>query len=279
MKLILPPKTKQQGQVLLILLLVISVILVIGLSVVSRSVTDIKISQQSQESARALLVAQTGLEKAIKANSLIGSQTVSDIDYSVAKNTLGGGTEYIFPDSISTVEPVTLWLVDHDTNGLLVGVTSPVTSLQFGWSVVSGDQTALEATLIYKSGTTFLNKRFVFDPDSSRSAAETHFNGTFVPGGSCSIGGTVFVHCSSVLSPLPAGTPYLVQLRLLFNNQNQRIGVSADQSLPIQGSCFVSTAIIVESGVTRSLQQCQLWPTVPSIFNYQLFSRINLGGD
>jgi len=272
MKLILPSKkNNEQGQILLILLLVISVILVIGLSVVSRSVTDIKISQQSQESARALLVAQTGLEKAIKASSNIGSIDnkvyVSGIGYSVAKNTLGKNQEYVFPNSISANEPVTLWLVNHNTDGSLeIPINPLVTSLKFGWN---DSQTALEATLIYKSGGNFLNERFVFDRNSSR----TNFSGTIED--NCTISGITFANCSGNLSPLP-GIPYLVQLRLLFNDQKQKIGVKSDQVLPEQGSCYVSTATVQESGVTRSLQQCQLWPTVPSIFNYQLFSGSNL---
>jgi len=276
MKLILPSKKSEQGQVLLVLLLVISVILVVGLSVVSRSVTDIKISQQSQESARALLVAQTGLEKAIKASSSIGSITnkidVSGIGYLVTKDPLGGDKEYVFPNSISTNEPVTLWLVDHNTDGSLK-TTSSVTSLKFGWAESDSDQTALEATLIYNNGTTFLNKRYVFDPVPGRTPP-TYFGGAIVP---CSsqIDNTTFNHCTDWFS-LPSGTLYLVQLRLLFNDQKQKIGVLSNQNLPIQGSCYVSTATVQESNVTRRLQQCQLWPTVPSIFNYQLFSGGNL---
>lgn len=274
MKLILPKKRSQEkGQVLLVLLLVISVILVVGLSVASRSVTDVKISQQSQESARALLVAQTGLEKAIKASSnIVSDNSVPGIGYSVEKTTLGNGKEYVFPNSISANEPVTLWLAEHNTDGSLGTPSTNFTSLLFGWTGSASDKTALEVTLIYKIGSTFYNKRYAYDPYSR--VPPTNFASSSIPCKIPSLDGIDFPHCVT-LSPLPLGI-YLVQLRLLFNDQKQKIGVRSVQNLPSQGNCYISTATVQESKVTRRLQQCQLWPTVPSIFNYQLFSGGNL---
>ncbi|MBU3957074.1 hypothetical protein KKI19_02265 [Patescibacteria group bacterium] len=49
-------KRDSSGQALLIILLVMAVALTIGLSVVSRSITDIRISQEQEQSARAFLL-------------------------------------------------------------------------------------------------------------------------------------------------------------------------------------------------------------------------------
>lgn len=57
---------KQEGQVLLIVVLVTVVALTIGLAVISRSVTNLEVSRQSEESQRAFQAAETGVEQAIQ---------------------------------------------------------------------------------------------------------------------------------------------------------------------------------------------------------------------
>ncbi|MBU2577208.1 hypothetical protein KKA69_00060, partial [Patescibacteria group bacterium] len=110
-------KEKEKGQAVLILLLAIAVILTVGLSIVSRSITDVKISQQSQESARALWVAQAGLEQAIRSNSSIGSagspEELNGVSYYVEKRDLGLSTQYVYPSKVKANEPITVWLVGH----------------------------------------------------------------------------------------------------------------------------------------------------------------------
>src|SRR3989344_3666431 len=61
--------TQQQssGQAVLLVLLVAAVALGLGLSIISQSTTDIRISQQEQESARAFNAAEAGIETALKA--------------------------------------------------------------------------------------------------------------------------------------------------------------------------------------------------------------------
>ncbi len=270
-------KDSQKGQVLLIVLLVISVILVVGLSVVSRSVTDIKISQQSQESARALWVAMSGLEKAIRANSsgTVEFPTVDNITNEVRREDIGGQPELIYQGNYFQNGSMTLWLLSHDDSGNLV-VPNPYTGpskLKFFWGESgSGEKPALEATLIYKSGASFLAKRFAYAPPDL--AAATHFDEA---AGSCSLAGTDFSYCSAVVD-LPAGVvPYLVRIKLLLNDSSPPVGVSSPDgsSFPIQGYCFVSTATVQESGITRVPKECRYWPTTPQIFDYLLYS----GGD
>src|SRR4030067_2407301 len=63
----------QKGQALLIILLVLSVVLTLALSFVSRSVTDITITSQEEESVRALSAAEAGVEQALKTGVSTGS--------------------------------------------------------------------------------------------------------------------------------------------------------------------------------------------------------------
>lgn len=277
-------KDRQKGQVVLIVLLVLSVVSVIGLSIVSRSVTDIKISQQSQEAARALWVAQGGLEKAMKANIAIGAsqpEEVGGVKVWVSKTGFGGGKELVFPNEANANEPVTLWLVNHDDS--TGEVKSPIVAypaggkLTFYWGkerIINDSTPALEATLVYDESNKFKFKRYAFDPNAGRVTRTAFID---VSGNSnCSLGGKPFGYCSNEIT-LPTGVvPYLVRLRLIFNNDSQPVGVKGDQTLPTQGSCFEASAKIEESGVTRKLRQCQSFRVLPQIFDFLLFSGGNI---
>lgn len=270
---------KEEGQAILILLLAIAVILTVGLSIVSRSITDVKISQQSQESARALWVAQAGLEKAIRSNTSIGNpndqQELNGVLYYVEKNDLGGSTEYVYPSAVKANEAVTIWLVGHDSNGNIVPSNEYNGTLRFYWgeNESGSSSTAIEITFIYQDGGGFKIKRYVYDPYSSRSPA-TNFSSPV----SCadkSFGGKTFANCSSLLSlpvAVASGTNYMVKARLLFNSVPKPIGVRSSANLPLQGSCFPVTATVQESGVTKKYEECQLFESTPPIFDNLLYS-------
>ena len=55
----------KSGQALLVVLLMLGVALTIGISIASRSTTEVEISTTQQEAARALEAAETGIEKAL----------------------------------------------------------------------------------------------------------------------------------------------------------------------------------------------------------------------
>jgi len=278
MKVLLPQnKNNQNGQAVLIVLLIMTVILTIGLSVVSRSVTDIKISQQTQEAARAFWVAQAGLEKAIKANAGISSDSLNDIDYTVSKATLGGGNEFVFPEKVKANETVTLWFVGHDeSTGLIDTGVSFKDKITLYWGneseagVPSESTPALEATLVYNKGG-FKNMHYTYDPFANRSV-KTNFTPAVTTGSPFTVSGQNFKYSSDVIDLKDYGTPYFLRLRLLFNPSPQVLGVLASSSLPNQGNCFESSATVSESGIVRKLKQCQFWLVSPNIFDYVLFS-------
>ena len=273
-------KRKLEGQAVLIIILVVSVVLVIGLSLVSRSVTDIKISQQTQEAARALNVAQSGLEQTVKTGQSITSASLENIEYSTKVEGLGGGKEFVFPESYKAGESVVVWLVDHTQSGEISSTGGYAGSqIRFFWgnSGTRSDQTdtpALEAVLVYKDSGGYKTKRFVYDPNSTRRA-KTKF--TAAQTSNCQTGGKNFAFCSGNES-LPSGTKYFVRIRLLFNGDvGQVIGVSGDANLPNQGNCYLSTATVTESGVTKSVRQCKYWGVLFPIFDNLLYSESAIG--
>lgn len=272
------PKSKnsEKGQTVLIILLIMAVMLTVGLSLASRSITDVKISQQSQEGARAFWVAQAGLERAIKANAG-GSGSLNSINYLVSRTGLGGGKDFVFPEKKKADDPMTFWLVGHtDPGGQIDESSSYRKKLTFYWGnpgeVGSDQSSALEAILVYKDKDgNFRLSRFVYDTYPSRN---TNFSSALV--GSFVLSGQTFAFSSGEvnLESIPRVVPYLFRLRLLFNTTPEPIGIKGNNNdnFPNQGFCFDSSATVLESGITQRVQECPLWQFSPQIFDFTLFS-------
>ncbi len=271
MNSLLKTRKLQKGQAVLVILLVMSVLFTMGLSVVSRSITDVKISQQSQESARAFWVAQAGLEQALLAQSET-SDSIDGVSYTVTQATLGGGSDFVFED-IAPGDSFTYWLVNHEDSETLGTNFYSGTGLTVYWGKPgSSNLPALVATLVYKdTNGDFQTTKFAFDSDSSERG--TNFSSA---GGQDSLEGVAFEFKNSLdfTTALNYGnTPYFITFKMLYNDSPQPIGVQGPAI--VQGSCYESEATVLTSGVTRALRECRTWPKTPEIFDYLLFS----GGD
>ena len=267
---LLPGKKElEKGQAVLVVLLVMSVLLTLGLSVVSRSVTDVKISQQSQESARAFWTAQAGLEKALLAQSDIPDSTIDGVSYVVTKSALGGSSE--FTGQVDSGRSFVYWLANHNDDGSIASTFSSVNDLTVYWGNDEDTNTALIVTLIYKdvSSGLFRSQKFAYDPSTTRPSP-THFTAALSGG---SVLGTDFAHSSELIS-VPDQT-YFANIKMIFNDTPQIVGVKTDEAGPVQGFCYESKATVTVSNIVRNLKECRTWPQTPEIFDYLLFS----GGD
>lgn len=277
----------QSGQAILIVLLITIVILTIGLSVVSRSVTDVRISAQSQEAARAFWVAQGSLEKAVKARLASDSNTVGDIAYQVTKITSSSLDYYIFPELVEPAEKMTFWLVNYDNSALFYDGNS--LTVYWGNSGEPSNQAttpALEATLIYRDNSAplkYYSRRYPFDPNNGRSSSSTHFKSADSAG--YSLGSKNFAFKAVIpdggvsFGALPNFfRPLFLELKLLFNVNPQILGVLVlpGKNVFSQQDAYESTAVVSNSNVTRKLKETVMWPRTPEIFDYLLFSGGNL---
>ena len=124
------PKTNyknQSGQALIIILLAMSVVLTLVLSSVSRSVTDIRITTEEEESLRAFSAAEAGVEKALLELTSTGgfdsdSGTLdgqTNTSYNVVAEDIPAGSYYEYPNGLMSGETATFWLVGQDANGNL----------------------------------------------------------------------------------------------------------------------------------------------------------------
>ncbi|HUV43034.1 MAG TPA: pilus assembly PilX N-terminal domain-containing protein [Patescibacteria group bacterium] len=275
-------KKTNSGQALLVILLIMAVALTIGLSVVSRSVTDIRLSQEQEESARAFSVAEAGLE------SLLAGQDLPDFsaeDFTIAAETISlggsGKNSFRFPKEIDAGKTQTIWLIDHDeTTGDLnpsSGFYQDGGTIEIFWGnedQVANEPTtpALEATIIYNDGE-FKTTKSAFDPDSNRTTSN---NFTLASSGeSLTIDDQTFTFPFKATVSIPSGS-YALRLKLIYNDVEQALAIRGDADLPLQGQCYQVTASDVGAGISRKVEQCQLFEAPPAIFDYVLFSEEDL---
>lgn len=268
---------RQKGQVILILILVMTVVLAIGLSIVQKSLTDVSTASKVEQSSRAFSAAEAGIEKALNSSvnsSCTNCQTFTDnsaaikqiTDSDLLPATSAASTRQApleFP-SLAKEDIAQVWLADLDSTANPPALHYKQTTLDVYWGDPSAtaDKAALELTLVYWDGTTYSSKKWYLDqiirnPDNGFEQVN------------CS------GQCKKTLSGLPSGL-MLLRARLLYNSFSQPFAVQAmgicgnDCSIPSQAKKITSTGI---SGETqRSVQLFQLYKVAPPYFDYAIFS-------
>ena len=80
-------KNSQNGQILLIVVLSMVVALSVSLSIASRTISNLRISKQSEESQRAFQAAEAGLERAVRQVSTGGDAVGNGFSGDLTNNT------------------------------------------------------------------------------------------------------------------------------------------------------------------------------------------------
>lgn len=277
---------KQRGQIIIILLLTILVGLGIGLVVTQKSITDVTISTQTEQSSRALSAAQAGLEKLLLTDSVVSIPTLDNqatIQTQIENNLPAPGQALEFPD-VSNDKIGYFWLATpgncpcppspHYTNPVYTP-TSPQLDVYFG-NTNSNENPAIEITIVTDSSGFSATRHYV-DTSSSRRL----LNG-FSPCTQYSSSG-ISIDTSSGLgrkftckftTPAYSGTPVLVRARILYTTIPQNVAVqpTGSGSLPTpQVKIYTSTGT---SGSSQKKLRAYkfLYKSVPLFFDHAIFS-------
>ncbi|MFH0749858.1 MAG: hypothetical protein V1917_03015 [Candidatus Gottesmanbacteria bacterium] len=264
-----------RGQVLLITVLVLSIAVTIALSLIGRSVADISMSRNLEESARAFSAAEAGLEAALQ-GTLTDAQEgfvpyADRVSYQSSSTIIGGTTGAYTLPSTSPGLVGSVWLVGHTIdNAIDEAQYYTGTSLDICWTPPGAGQPipAIEVVLYYKSGGLYLVERGAYDPDITRRS-ENAFSSVSEINGSC---GTVTnVYKQSIV--LPGGIPLLVRIRPFYGSTTVTVApVGTDILLPRQGVEITSTGK-TDGGVTRKIVVKRQYPWPASIFDYSVYSQ------
>lgn len=287
----LPEYTSKSGQVVIIVLLILVVVLTIGLSVATRTVTDIKISKQTELSNRAFNAAEAGVEAVLSGKSPTGNITVgSGINtstYNVSVVTVGGvaGEAFIFNKSVSKDDTQQIWLVGHNTADNSINLTDPLNfnSLQFNVLWGNTGQTndvsttpAIEVSVIYDQSGIKMAKG-IYDPNASRTSTNNFLTGVEVGEYTSSkLRFRKLIDLTQSPYLLVAGGGlrlYALRLRMLYNDVPQLLGaqpVNGSDTFPVQGKLISSTGNA--DNVYRKVEVFESFPALPPIFDYAIFN-------
>lgn len=234
------------GQIALVALLVMVVLLTVGLAVVSRSVTDIRISKETAESARAFSAAEAGIEEALKHDLAVWTP----------------------PDEGVSVGELTAKVTVAKTASFEKKIEKDETSLVNlrkengeGWEgdlEVEWDGQGLELTLFYQTGGKWEVKREAF-----------RRLGTACGGLPARPSPTTFGVLSST-----SGFKKFLRVKTLCSSARVKINSQnpSDFPLPDQAYTIRSSVTVPESGQTRALEATKFLPILPPTFDYVLYS-------
>lgn len=261
-----PFGSAQGGQVLLIVVLVMIVSLTVGLSVASRSITNLRTSTEEVNSQKALSAAEAGIEQSILSNSSIASGVISSDTTYKTDVTEVLGTSFLVKggNTIAQDEGADIWLSDYskDSNNLYLNPWSGNLTIYWGDSSDSCSNAALEIVIVYGAKSSPKINRYAFDPCLSR-ASSNHFTPALSGG---SVKGKNFLFSTPAIS-IASG----LIARIIPLYSSGQIGVVGDSSLPSQG--FIIDAIGESGNTVKKINVFQGYPELSAqYFSYGLFS-------
>ncbi len=277
--------SNEKGQLILTLILVMTVALAIGLSVVQKSLVDVSTSTKVEQSSRAFSAAEAGIEKALKGDTGgvnfpdTGSKTTAVVDTNLIPCTPGVGScplgqqDPLQYPPVAKEDVVQVWLANYTSTTNPPPAHYTQSSLDVYWGNSDDDKAALELTLVYHDGNAYKSQKWYLDQISRIPA--NNFDVSALCGKDRWPVGTNKYQCKKTLQSLPAGL-MLLRTRLLYNSSSQPFAVQAvgtcgtSCSLPPQAREITSTGVAGET--QRKVNLFLLNNVVPSYFDYAIFS-------
>lgn len=264
-------KNAQQGQVLLVVILIMVVTLTIGLSVVSRTIINLRTAQEEEASQKAFSAAEAGIEKIITSNqnTPLNATLPNNARYSTSITTVSGGTFLVNNGNVIPKDDgADIWLSTYPN------YASPFTgSVTIYWSsdsdiCSSSPSTNTKAALevIILSGSIPANavaRHVALDPCTTRASAN-NFSSAVNNGGSA--GGRTFGHNYTI-----TGISNGLLMRIIPLYASTNLAVTGSSALPSQGQIIESIGTAEES--QRKIVVYKGYPKVPvEFFPFLLFS-------
>lgn len=278
----------QQGQVLLITLLVLTVATTIALSLIGRATIDLSMSNQLEESARAFNAAEAGVEQALKSGLGTNGPAVltSGISYDVTVNSIGGAAGvYQLPHQTPQNVTETIWLVEHDqVTGSLDETPfyiSPTIGLCWSRETAPDPAAGLVVAALYKvepSGP-YLVARMAVDPNAVTNG--NNFDATGITTNGCGLGyygkQVDFAASLGIASAGVSAAHTILALRIHPVYAETTIAVDGGAAgIPKQGNEIISTGS-TGTGVSRKVVVFQQYRAPLSIFDSVIYSQSSFG--
>lgn len=263
----------QKGQALLIIVLIMVIALTVGLSVVSRTITNLRTASEQASSQKALSAAEAGVQRALVnvSTPLISGGSSGNATYTTSVASISGTTILVDGGiSVPKDDGAYIWLSPYTPDYASLWQTSWPTgggtgNLTLYWGSPSdscGNNTAaaLEVDIISGTRAVPVLTRYAFDP-CSRGNNFTQVLTSTNPIQNLTFNWTTSIQVTQGL---------LARVMPIYSSSV--IGASGGtNSLPPQGSIIVSTG--TSENTQRKITAFQGYPELPTeLFPYGLFS-------
>lgn len=269
-------KTLERGQILLITLLVLAFAVTVGIAVISRGTTDLAITSQTEDSAKAFSAAEAGIEEAMNTSVSSVKTLSSGAQYSVSVASVGSASGVLTLPKITPKEYTeTVWLVNHAADGSLdeTRVYQPA-YVDVCWTKQT-PVPSLAVSILYKRGSTYLAARGVYDPDTTRRTTN-HLSAPTSASEGTECGGADYrarlTFASFGITPT-SDTLLMLRVRPVYSDTT--LSVDSTDTLPLQGKRVESTGTS-GGGSTRRIVVFQQYRSPESFFDAALYSQANL---
>lgn len=265
-------KLNEKGQALLIVVLVMVVALTVGLSIASKTITNLRTSTEEANSQKALAAAEAGIEQSLKTNQ-IASGTFTDTQTSYQTSvTQVLGTSFLMNggNPVLSDNGSDIWLSDYSSDPTQLYTNNRYTgtlTIKWGFSTDPCTNAALETVILSGTRNSPVSNRYVFDPCASRASGNRF---TQVGLTRSSLSGKEFFYQAQV------GVSSGLIGRIIPIYYNTPIAIVGSVALPPQGTIITSTGCVpscITGSVQRKVNVFQGYPEIPSeFFPYNLFS-------
>ncbi len=260
----------QKGQALLIIVLVMVVALTVGLSVASRTITNLRNTRDQANSQKALSAAEAGVEQAIKNNAgVAGSFTgkSGSTTYSTTVNAVNGTVPFLLngKNVVPKNDAIYVWVTPYSANPANLWQNPWSGNLTIYWGNSSGDcnNAAVEISVISGSQAAPVLTRYTADPCLARRGSNNFSTAAI---SNTTISGTRLYYSRAITIT----NGLLVRVNPIYSNAV--IGVSGNIALPLQGNIITSIGTS-DNTTQRKVTVYQGYPEIPAeFFPYILFS-------
>lgn len=229
----------------LTVLLIVVVLVTVGVSVASRSVSELKTTRLEEESTRSLNIAESGLEKIL---DKVGTVYMPGPETS---QTVGSQT---FKYTIVSENVITnMTLTSGHALEVMLNNNGSVPNLIVTWPSTCPNAAAIEITLIKNDGT--ISNRYGYDP--------------------CSRGNNFTQDSDGNVNVTTTAADVMARIKAFYATTT--VSVSGDGAgLPSQVYIVSTNAPVGADNTTRAVQVKKIAGSLPSIFDYVLFSGTNI---
>jgi hypothetical protein len=249
----------RKGQVAIIVMLLMIVILAIGLSLVSNTITDLNISSGEEEGLRAFSAAEAGIEEALRD---IGA-------YVGTTSNVGIGTDYEATVTVSTIGECFEITIDQDKSVSVMVEGTDASILYIYWNGTG----SVEA-VVYEVNSLL---RSPFNPSLGGTAygfAEAGAWGSPPVSGNAGFSCDIDTNYTSRAVVNIGASPHankIVRVKALFSSADMVITSNyINEPMPTQAYDISSTADVLDN--TGKFEVIRSVPVLPPIFDFVLFN-------